>query len=129
MKVSYKKLLPITLLGMLITPLTLAGESTRAWGSSSNVSTQLATNAGYHQLAGQTAQIISTGGDTRSINKSSTSCGVCIYNTNTGNNNTIQGNTSNSTNTGSVTSTASFTDTTTTLTVTNNSVASATAVQ
>lgn len=88
-----------------------AAEATRAWGASSNVGTQLVSSAGYHQVAGQSAQIIATGGDSRSVNKTSTSCGICIYNTNTGDNNSIQGNTSTSTNTGSVTSNANFNDT------------------
>ena len=88
-----------------------AAEATRSWGASSNVGTQLASSTGYHQLGGQSAQIVASGGDNRSINKSSTSCGVCIYNNNTGNNNVIEGNTSNSTNSGSVTSSANFNDT------------------
>lgn len=109
---TLQKTLMLTLIpNFLINVDVFAAESSRAWGASSNITNQLHSSSNYHLAAGQNAQIIGTGSDTRSINKTSTSCGVCIYNTNTGNNNTIQGNTTTSTNTGSVTSTANFTET------------------
>lgn len=97
---------------LLLTPKTWAADSTRAWGASSNTANQMQSSAAYHVAAGQSAQIIGTGSDTRPIYKTVTTCGVCIYNTNTGNNNTIQGNSVTSTNSGSVSAAASFTDTT-----------------
>ena len=110
MKSFNKKFVLTVLISIFAMPNTFAADSTRAWGASSNTTTQLSSSAVYHQVSGQSAQIIGTGGDTRSINKTTNSCGVCIYNTNTGNNNSIQGNTATSTNTGSVSSTSSFAD-------------------
>lgn len=97
---------------VILTPAALAADSTRAWGASSNVSTQMQSSSSFHVVAGQSAQIIGTGGDTRPLYKSVTTCGVCTYNTNTGDNNTIDGNSITSTNTGSVSASTNFSDTT-----------------
>ena len=105
------KLAPGIALFAAATSSVLAADSVRAWGSSSNTNMQMQSSASYHQIGGQSAQIVSSGGDTRAIYKSVTTCGVCTYNTNTGNNNTIDGNNVTSTNSGSVTSTTSFSDT------------------
>ncbi len=97
---------------LVVTPATFAADSTRAWGASSNVSTQMQSSSSFHVVAGQSAQIVSSEGDTRPVYKSVTTCGVCTYNTNTGNNNTIDGNSITSTNTGSVSASTNFSDTT-----------------
>jgi len=96
---------------VMLTSSAFAADSVRAWGSSSNTNMQLQASSSYHQVGGQTAQIVNSGGETRITYKTVTTCGVCTYNTNTGNNNTIDGNSVTSTNSGSVTSTATFTET------------------
>lgn len=108
---TFKSMLGISLATVVSISSAFAADSVRAWGSSSNTNMQLQASSSYHQIGGQAAQIVSSGGDTRAMYKSVTTCGVCTYNTNTGNNNTIDGNSVTSTNSGSVTSTTSFTDT------------------
>lgn len=94
---------------MAASPAVEAGDATRVWGAGSGIKRQMTDSAAFHLLSGQVAgQAASArwGGVATSIVNNS--CGVCVTNTNNGNNNRISGNEIRGTNRGSVTANGVF---------------------
>ncbi|MEO0033372.1 MAG: hypothetical protein RIS94_3130 [Pseudomonadota bacterium] len=86
-----------------------AGESSSAWGTMGNpgASRSLAS-AQLHNTEGSNAQTATIGNAVTTMYRSISSCGNCVYNQITGDQNSINGNTISSTNTGKTTSTGTF---------------------
>ena len=97
------------LLGTSAAP-ALAGPATSAWGTmgSGGSSAQALNSALLHKTEGDNAQIQTIGKDVTSMYRSVTSCGNCVYNTITGDSNSINGNTIDGKNTGSITASGTF---------------------
>jgi hypothetical protein len=88
----------------------MAGPATSAWGTmgSGGSSAQALNSALLHKTEGDNAQIQTIGKDVTSMYRSVTSCGNCVYNTITGDANSINGNTIDGKNTGSITASGTF---------------------
>jgi hypothetical protein len=97
------------MLGMAATP-AFAGPAANAWGTmgAGGAQGQALYSAQLHKTEGDNAQIQTIGKDITSMYRSVTSCGNCVYNTITGDSNSINGNTIDGKNSGSITSTGTF---------------------
>ena len=87
-----------------------AGQSSSAWatlGSGGGHGTAIAS-AQLHQLEATNAQAATIGNSVTTMYRSITSCGYCVYNQITGNDNSINGNTISGSNSGTVTSNGTF---------------------
>ena len=85
----------------------MAGEAASAWGTVST-NTRALVSATLHKTEGDNAQIASVGNGVSTMYRSISSCGYCVYNQITGNQNSINGNTITGSNSGQVTSTGNF---------------------
>lgn len=88
----------------------LAGESAAAWGTlgySGGRSGAIAS-AQLHQAEGANAQTESLGRSVATMYRSISSCGYCVYNQITGDNNSINGNTISGSNSGQTSATGTF---------------------
>jgi hypothetical protein len=88
----------------------LAGDATVAWGTGGigGASGRMIASATLHATEGTNAQVETIGREVVGMNRSVTSCGVCVYNTIQGERNSINGNSVSGTNAGAVSSTARF---------------------
>ena len=95
-------------LGAPLSP-AMAGPSASAWGTKGASSAQGALySAQLHKAEGDNAQVETIGRDVVNMYRNITSCGVCVYNTITGDSNSITGNTIDGSNTGAITATGRF---------------------
>ncbi|MFM9937548.1 MAG: hypothetical protein ACKVOL_15285 [Novosphingobium sp.] len=88
----------------------MAGPATSAWGTqgSGGAQGQALYSAQLHKTEGENAQIQTIGRDITSMYRSVTSCGNCVYNTITGDANSINGNTIDGKNSGDISATGNF---------------------
>lgn len=93
-------------LGLGIAP-AHAGQSSAAWATIGG-SNKAIVSAQLHQLESANAQAATIGNSVTTMYRSITSCGYCVYNQITGNENSINGNTISGSNSGTVTSNGSF---------------------
>jgi len=87
-----------------------AGQSASAWGTLGNGGGRATaiSSAQLHQLEDANAQAATIGNSVTTMYRSITSCGYCVYNQITGNDNSINGNTISGSNSGTVTSNGTF---------------------
>jgi hypothetical protein len=89
-----------------------AGESAAAWGTMgyNGGAAHALASAQLHQVEGQNAQTATIGNAVTTMYRSISSCGNCVYNQITGDNNSINGNTITGNNSGKTSSTGTFTN-------------------
>ena len=89
----------------------LAGESAAAWGTLgyNGGSSRALASAQLHQTEAANAQVETVGKSVTTMYRSISSCGYCVYNQITGDQNSINGNTITGSNSGKTTSTGTFT--------------------
>ena len=98
------------LLGSAFSSPAFAGESAAAWGTLgyNGGSARALASAQLHQVEGTNAQQETIGKSVTTMYRSISSCGYCVYNQITGDQNSINGNTISGTNSGTVTATGTF---------------------
>lgn len=98
-----------TILLMLASP--ASADATNAWGTSGSrggASSSGTASAILNKSQGEIAQIATIGRNIKTMYRSNTSCGSCVYYQIEGDDNTISENAAESSNTGSITSEAVF---------------------